>query len=250
MLHRLFITGIVFFWLLMTGALVQVWLDPASSEVLAVPVEHVVRQIFAHEQPSSLSILQGGQRIGTLTLRPRHFDAEGVCSVDFSGNVMIAFPFLPKQTFVWRGSARMSQSFTLRNLRLHIDAPGQKATTDLEIDPGQNRALCSVRQRDGEPVVTEIPLDPKGAGKALETLGVDPAVVEQIAVGAKGGSTPFGPLSVTARQSETEIEGERIQSYQVAARQNDSPLIEADISHLGQILGIKTIFGFTFAPEN
>ncbi len=250
MFQRLLIAGVVFFWLLMTGALVQLWVNPATSEILAVPVVHVVRQMFTHEQTSNLAVFQGNKRIGALSLQPRRFDSDGICMVDFTGNILVELPFMAEQPFSWRGTAEMDRSFALRNLKVHIDALGPKISTDIEIDPGQNKAIYTIRHEDEDPVETTLTLDRKGAQDALEGLGLDPSILTQVALSAKSAADSSGSLTFTARQSETQIQGERVQTYRLSARQSSSPMVEADISHLGQILSIKTIFGFTFSPDD
>jgi len=248
-LHRLFIAGVVFFWLLMTGTLVQLWINPASSEILTVPVVHVFRQMFQHEQASNLAVFQGTKRIGTMTLQPRQFDSNQVCMIDFSGNVLVALPFMQEQPYSWRGTAEMSRAFGLRRLNVCIDALGPKINTEIEIDVLRNLAVCSVQQNGQEAVKTEITLDRKGAEEALESLGIDPAILTQVALSAKSAAQSNAPPFLTARRSETLIQGERVQTYRVTVQQSNSPMVEADISQLGQILGIRTIFGFTFSQD-
>jgi hypothetical protein len=249
MFQRLFIAGIVFFWMLMTGALMQLWVNPATSEILSVPVVHVARQLFLHEQPSNLAVFQTGRRIGSLTLQPRRFDANGIGVVDFTGNILVALPFMAEQAFSWRGTVEMNRSFALQKLKLHIDALGPKITTELDIDPIANRATYTLQQEGEEPVENSLTLDQKGMEAGLEALGIDPSIFKQITLSAKSAADSNGPITFTARQSETQIQGERVQTYRVSGKQSTSPMIEADISHFGQILGVKTIFGFTFSPD-
>ena len=257
MVRRLSIAGIVLFWILMNTALVRVWLYPETSEILTLPPVHVLKEVFLHEQTSSLAIYQDGKAVGGITLRPRRDDPNGLRIVEFTGKVLLKLPFLDQQPFSWYGSAEMNRAFALRELKLHIDThpqtpaskPRPTAATsdavDLEVEPLRNRA--NYRVSHGQKTITEstLTLDEKGARSALQILGADPSVLNQLTAGTMGMVDQF---TVTARQSEVRIEGERLDVFHVAMSQGPSPMIEIDVSQLGQVLFIKTAFGFNFSP--
>jgi len=243
----------------MNAALVRVWLYPETSEILAVPPTHVVKDVFLHEQPSNLAIVQDGKRVGGITLRPRRDDANGLRIVEFAGSMSLKLPFLSQQPFSWHGSAEMNRTFALRQLKVHLEthgtAAGSKAhavaassdAIDLDVDPQHKIATYHV-SHDQKPVMeSAITLDEKGARSALEMLGPDPALASQIDAGVMSLASQF---TVAARQSEIQIHGERVAVFHVTLNQGTTPMMEADISQLGQVLFIKTALGFTLSPDD
>ncbi len=247
MFQRLLIIGIVGFWLAMTGALVQLWINPAGNDLMSVPVEHVVRQMFHHEQASNLSVMQNGRRIGSLMLQPRRFDENGIGVVDFSGSLMLELPFMTEQPFSWRGTAEVNRDFALRLFRVRIDAHGPKIGTDIEIYPAEKKIVYRIGHHGEDPYESTIPLGAAGAREALESFGIDPAILKQIPMGASGKDDPG--MMIMARRAEIEIQGERAQTFRIMGRKGDTLLFEADVSNLGQILGLKSAFGFGLQPE-
>ncbi|HWL51433.1 MAG TPA: hypothetical protein VNQ90_03305, partial [Chthoniobacteraceae bacterium] len=79
-------------------------------------------------------------------------------------------------------------------------------------------------------------------------VGLDPQVVQALLSGMQGGSSASG-VSLETRQAQIEIHGERVQAFKVQLRQESTTLVEADISQLGQILSLKTAFGYTLSPQ-
>ena len=65
---------------------------------------------------------------------------------------------------------------------------------------------------------------------------------------AGAGSSDTGWM-ITARQAQIRLHGERVDVFHVTFRQNTAPMVEIDISQLGQVLGIKTAFGFSLSPD-
>jgi len=149
MLRRLTIAGIVFFWMLMNGALVKLWLYPQSSEILTVPVGHVSKLLFLHEQPSALKIYQNDRNAGNLLIQPKRDDAAGLRIVGFSGNLLLKLPLLDEQSFGWQGTATMDRAFALQHLTVTIDTHDPATSTKLEIDPPRRIAHYAV-SRNGK----------------------------------------------------------------------------------------------------
>lgn len=249
MIQRLFIIGIVAFWLTMTSALLHLWVNPVNHDLLSLPVTHVARQMFHHEQASNLSIIQNGRRVGSLMLQPRRFDDQGRGMIDFSGSLMLELPFMSEQPFSWRGTAEMDSDFALRHLRVRIDAHGPKITTDIELLPDEKKVIYRIGHHGEEPYESVLPLTSSGAREALESFGVDPSILNQIPTGLAAGSTTENRTELTARRSEIEIQGERAQTFRVTARRSEMILMEADVSNLGQILSVKSAFGVSLHPE-
>ncbi len=249
MIGRLTIALIIGFWLMMNAALLKLWISPAQSDLLALPVEHVVKQVFQHEQTSHLVILQGQKRVGALTLQPRRFPQEGSCLVDFTGNLLLQIPFVGQQPFSWRGTLEMEADYSVRTFRVLIDSRSPSVVTEIEIRPQVQEAFYSVQYEQEPPLTSTIPLTQEGITTALAAFGVDLTMLEQIVGNVRQQTASGSAPSLTARQAQIEVHGERVQAFQVSLKQSGSPMLEADISQIGQVLGIKTSLGFSLTPD-
>ena len=250
MTRRAVIAGIVVFWLGMNGALVHLWLRPETSDILSVPVSHVFKQVFLHEQTSSLAISQNGRRVGGIVLRPRREDDKNLRVLDFTGNIILKLPVLNQQPFNWRGTMELGRSLALRSLKLHVDTRGVSAeamTVDLEVRPYLNTLTYNVRQNQAPVIQQTVTLDEAGARSTMRALGIDPSVL-----GGLGGNLQgiAGDFQFFARQSQLEIRGDRVEVFRLTLSQGGATMIVTDISQLGQVLRVKTAFGVKMAPDD
>ena len=69
MLARFLSAAIILFWITMTVLLVRSELWPGQSTLRSVPIEHVAKLFWQHQQASDLSILRDNNRVGHLHLR-------------------------------------------------------------------------------------------------------------------------------------------------------------------------------------
>src|SRR5207248_1667177 len=87
------------------------------------------------------------------------------------------------------------------------------------------------------------PLTSDGLEKLAEHLGIEPGIVQSASLSKGAG------LRLTAHQSSYLVHNEKVETYEVAAEQNEQTLIDIQISQLGVILQAKTIFGWTLESE-
>ena len=245
MLRRLTIAGIVFFWLLMNGALLNLWLYPESTEILTVPVAYVSKLLFLCEQPSALTIYQNNRRAGDVRLQLRRDDSAGLRLVAFSGDLLLQLPLLEQQDFRWTGEATLDRTFALRRLKVCITTRAPELSTELDVDPPHKTASYTLSRNGTTLSRKTLTLDENAARSILKDLGINPDLVAQI-----GTAAAPGEFSCTAHQSEVKIGGEHLAAFHVILRQSSTPMLEADISQLGQVLGIQTAIGFSLIPEN
>ena len=251
MTRRLLITAIVLFWVVMNVALIRLWLWPEGSDILTVPVAHVFKQLFLHEQPSNLAISQSGKRVGGFVLKPRHDEATGVRTVDFAGNLILKLPLMNQQPFAWRGRADLDRGLVLRKLELHFEsrAKSESAMAVEIVVEGPEKKLTYNLQQNGQRIMGEsVSLDETGARAVLTALGVDPAFVTQAATAGTGAELA-GQFKLTARQTQLDIRGDRVEVFRLLLTQAATPLAQIDISQLGQILRVRTSLGYTLAPD-
>ena len=67
---------------------------------------------------------------------------------------------------------------------------------------------------------------------------------------AAGIRKSVGTPTITAKRSYVKIRNEKIETYQVAIRQGETPLAEIYVSQLGQILFVHTSFGYNLGSED
>ena len=77
MIYRTVAALIVFFWILMTTLLIRNEVNPEDSRVREVPLTHVLKLLYLHEQASDLRIYAGGTAIGHLRVHPHRHRREG-----------------------------------------------------------------------------------------------------------------------------------------------------------------------------
>ena len=245
MLRRLTIAGIVFFWLLMNGALVKLWLYPATSEILTVPVGYVSKLLFLHEQPSALTIYQNNRRAGNLSIQPRRDDNTGLRIIEFTGALLLKLPMLDEQSFNWAGTATLDRASKLRHLTVTIDTHDPALSTKLDVDPPRGVAHYALSRSGKTFLEKKLTLDEQGARSVLHDLGINPDLLAQLGTASSPGAT-----TLTAHQSAVTVRGERVEAFHVIMRQNSTPLFEADVSQFGQVLSVNTAIGFTLALDD
>lgn len=243
MIYRLTIALIVGFWLLMTGLLIRVELNPQESGVLQVPVSHVVKLMFLHQQPSNLNINEGNRPIGRLSIQPRRQPEQDQRSVEFNGSISLDLLMMPKQRFVWDGSVLLDRLLAIQELKLNLASREQSTKTHIDALPAEKRIEYQVTQ--GEHVVqdSKITLDEAGIASILSDLELPPDTITNLQTG-------FTPPTTTATQSKLKIRAESIDAYQLTVRQGQSVLADIYVSQLGQILYVKTPFGYSLCSEN
>lgn len=191
--------------------LVRLVVSPESSGLLEVPVSHVVRMLFVGGQTSELSIFENGRPTGSFSLRPEPAPKGPGRTLQFSGNLALALPFMARQRFVWQGSANMDRALHLGALKSLFGVRDSPNTVLVEILPTQNVMRYQVRGENGTSSQS-FPLDDAGEKTALRALGVDPNAVEGIRKG-------LGAPAVTAKRSYLNVRHEKIEAYEVSIRQ-------------------------------
>ncbi len=245
MINRAAAFSIVAFWLVMTGLLIRLEVSPDQSGVLAMPPEHVFKLMFTHEQISDLRIVDGGLPIGSLRLIPKSNPDTAEHTLDFTGSMLIHLPDNPKkQRISWTGTLTMDRVFVTQHfhLTLTLRDPGYHLLLDL--DPATKQANYEIKQGDSVIRKSGISLDEKGVAELLrDELGIDPGALQNI-----GGN--IGKPTLSAKQTEIKARKEKIVTYLLTLRQGETPVIETYVSQLGQILLVKTLFGYTLTADD
>lgn len=256
MLPRLAAFTIVIFWFVMTLLLVRNEISPEASRLREVPIAHVLKLLYLHEQPSDLAVYNGPTSIGHVRLHPRLDGNPNNRLLDLSGDLQLALTPSQRARFNWLGQLEMTPDFTVRNSRwtLTILDPGY-LRAEIETSEASKTAHYVLRTRDSN----------QGSGRAADRvisegdLSTDQAglsgLANQLNLGAnldalmKQGGPQTTPV-FRARQSSLKWRGERTETYLVTVEQNGQQLIEAHISQLGQVLLARTALGYTLRSSD
>ena len=245
MLYRSLAALIVVFWIAMSALLLRSELGPSDSRLREVPVGHVVKLLFAHEQTSDLDIYSERQRIGHLRMHPRVNKEDGARVLEFSGNLQLSLPGSARQRISWDGAMQMTRLLDVQNFRIGLTfREAAHYRVELNIVPPENVARYELWNAGIVVDKEDFPLDERGAQAVLSRLEIDPEIV-RMARGPKSAK----PAEITALQSSIQIHGEKIDTYLVSIRQNGQTMMELHVSQLGQVLRGTTILGYTFSPD-
>ena len=224
----------------------MVLLVRSDSSLRTVPVEKVARLMWFHHEPSDLVVWSDGQRVGHLRLHPKVREGDGARVLEYSGNVQVRLPGSPLHRISWDGVADFDADFGLTGLLLGLgvkDVSLERA--EIVVKPSENRAHFRVLNVSGvELESSEYSLDEQGLKKILRQVDLDPAIYDSLR--SPGTATP----KVSAQESSLMIHHERAKTYLIEVRQGGQTLLEAHISELGQVLRVKTLVGYSFAPDD
>lgn len=246
MLSRLVSITIILFWITMTTLLVRSEVWPDRSSLRTIPVEKVAKLMWFHNQASDLVVWSDGRRVGHLRLHPKMRESDGARVLEYSGNVQVRLPGSTRQRISWDGVAEFDAELEMRSLLIGL---GMREVSldraEIFVVPAENRAHFRLVDVNGrEQNANDYTLNERGLKKILTQVDLDPSLYDTIRVGASAAPT------VTAQESSILIHHERAKTYLVEVRQGGQTMIEAHISELGQVLRVKTLFGYSFAPDD
>lgn len=243
MLYRLAAFGIVAFWLVMMGLFVRLETHPETTGILQVPVSYVARLIFKHSQESRLAVCEQDKPVGSISLRPSITPA-GQRTLDFSGSVSIELPLTPRQRYGFNG--RIDLDAALRVVDFHGDLTLQDShcRVDANADTSLKTLHYDILEGHDHVVASQtLPLDPGILGpQLLQLAGIEPNVLP-----IPTGGIP--PPTVSARETQITMHSEQLQVYEVLVNEGVSQLIDVYVTQVGEIVMVRTNFGYTLSTE-
>lgn len=242
---RLLSAAIVVFWLTMTTLLIRTEMQPQGSALRKVPIEHVLKLLFLHQQSSDLSIYSDGIRLGHLQVHPKLVRDTGARRLDFSGNILVRVPDAPRQRFSWDGFFHMDKAFALQEVLLRVNMHDAGYRAEIRVRPGENEAVFHLAAGDRVVQRSVYSLDEKGLQQLIQQQGLDPAMLQAIS----GKALSVQP-TITAQQSSMHIRKERLETYLVSIQQSGQTLLDMHVSQLGGILRVQTFFGYKLEPND
>lgn len=254
MLYRTLAILVVGFWLTMIGLLIRKEVGPSDSALREVPVEHIVKLLLMHEQPSDLHISSDKLRLGQLRIHPHRHKDERSRVFEIVGDLQIMIPGMERQRMSWSGELELEKTLAVRRFTIELKLRdlamrGPLADTyraEITIAPAENLLTWTIHSGN---LLLDRPrsytLDDAGLQKALREM-LDPTVLQMLQSQTKS----MAPPVIKARQSSMLIHGERIDTYLVTIEQSGQTLLSCDVSQLGQILRAKTLIGYSLAAED
>ena len=247
MLNRFVSTTIVLFWITMTTLLVRSEWWPDRSALRAVPFEKVVKLMWFHQQPSDVVIWTEGRRVGHFRLEPKIRDGDGVRLLMFSGNMQVRLPGSLRHRISWDGVVEFDAALQMHTMLLGLDMKDVSLDrAEIEIVPSENRVSFKLKEAERVLNTAEYSLDENGLKKILSQVDLDPVLYDTFRSSSNSTAVP----TLAAQESSLIIHHERAKTYLVELRQGGQTLIEAHISELGQVLRVKTLFGYFLAPDD
>jgi hypothetical protein len=253
-LHRVASVLIVVFWGLMTFLLVRSELNPDGAIIRAVPVEHVMRLLFQHEQVSDLRIYSGAKPMGYLHLHPRVDKVTDQRVMDFTGTMHVYSAPQQRHRVSWEGNLIFSEKGEMQRTwwAVTLDDPGY-VRVEVAAVSGAPTAHLVVRTRERvngelkERIVDErdVSMDEAGFSGLVKQVGATgdlAGLLQQPAAQIK-------PV-VKARLAALKFRGEKLETYLVSVEHNGQTYLEGHFSQLGVVLQAKTMLGYTLRTED
>ena len=237
--------SITLFWLAMTGLLVRVELLPDSA-LLRIPVSVVVREVFAHNQTSLLSLFDGERRLGSLILQPRHVEGQDAYTVRVTGSTALP-PFTDASRIGWDGTLRLGPAHGFEGLDLDLDGRRPVFHVRLHVDAVSGSHRIEFSQGETPPTVFEGSLEAI-LGQvlslpALRGLAIDPRMLL-----AAGRQVPA--LEMRATRSRMQVAGRSLETHRLVVSQGGTFQAEIQMTPLGQILTVRTATALRLIAED
>ena len=245
-LSRLVSTTIILFWVVMTGLLIRTEWWPDRSSLRMVPVEKVAKLMWFHHLETDLVVWNESRRVGHLHLQPKIRESDGARLLEYSGNVQVRLPGSTRQRISWDGVAEFDADLVMRSLLIGL---GMREVSldraEILVNPGANTAHFRLLDVNGhEQNANDFTLDERGLKKILKEVDLDPGIYDTLR-----SSAPAVP-KVTAQESSIMVHHERMKTYLIEVQQGGQTLLEAHVNEIGRIVRIKTLVGYSLAPDD
>jgi hypothetical protein len=244
MLTRLASLAIVIFWMVMTYLLVRNEVAPDLSSVREVPLAHVLKMLFMHEQPSDMTLYSGTNVVGSVRLQP-HLDREsGARVLDLSGDLRLQLTPGEKTRFSWMTLLELSPSYQIARSRWSLTMiEPEYLRIELDTPKDAKAAHYVLRNRIGITGEGDLPVG-QGGLASLSGLAASAGAGTDLSAFIPH-NLKQSPPEVKALQSSLKIHGDRTETFLITIEQNGQTLLEAHLSQLGQVLMAKTLIGYT-----
>jgi hypothetical protein len=211
-----------------------------------LPLSHVLKLLFLHQEPSELNIQYQKTTVGRLRLHPQVRREDGTRVIDFVGNAQFSIiPGASRERISWEGSVEMTRLLQLRQVRVGIATRGpERYRIEITHDAVTGKGRYEWKAGDVTLATREYSLDTAGRQELLREAQISPELITTIQ-----SAVPQEPLAITARQATLDFQSEPIETSLVTFRQGAQTLLEVHISQLGQVLHADSILGYSFSAD-
>src|SRR3954453_23975684 len=119
-MNRILAAVITVFWGVMWALLLRTELQPQKTVLREVPIEHVLKLLFQHQQQSDLFLNGEGVRIGHVTLKPHIPPDTEMRLLDFNGNAQLRLPGGNRQNLDWNGVTTFNPALAVQRFDLSV----------------------------------------------------------------------------------------------------------------------------------
>ena len=247
MLNRLAAVLIVVFWGVMWGLLVKSELEPEEAALREVPVEHVLKLMFHHQQPSELIINSDGKMIGHLRLIPRVQENEERL-LEFSGGLQLRVPAAERQRLSWSGESTLTKELDLKTLAITVimHTATEGATNSrliFDFDAATKKGRYELRSGTMTFDKQEFEATEEGIRNLADRVGVGTTLMPAIS------SKSSAPPVIKARRASFKMDDDEMDTLLLTVEYNEQTMLQVHVSQLGRVLHAKTILGWTLETD-
>jgi hypothetical protein len=243
MLYRLVSASIVVFWVVMTTLLVRNEVNPGASSLREVPVGHVVKQLFIHQQRSNMRIYSGTTPIGHFFMHPKVDPETDMRILDIMCNLVFERDRYQKHRISWETMVQMNSQFEVQESVHKFRTEPSGVAVEIRSSPKnpkmQVRTILDGRVYDREIGLTKAELE-----SVAEDYGI-PGEMLSMVQQQKDQAKP----TIRARQSFLRLGDQQTETYLVTIENNGQMLLECHFSLLGQAFRANTVFGYTLRDD-
>src|SRR4030095_4882944 len=233
MIYRTVAALIVVFWLVMTTLLIRNEVNPEDSRVREVPLTHVFKLLYLHEQASDLRIYAGGTSIGHLRFHPRIDKETHDRLVEFTGTIQLQVP--DRRRISWDGTLRMNQAYELMQSEwgVTLHDPGF-LRLEVASKANQPNEHITIRNKDRAIQEMDVPLHDMGLRELANQFRQALQLAAFLHQARSQAQTQAKPI-LRARQSSIRYRGAPTETYLVRIERNGHTASHCQLSQMGQI---------------
>jgi hypothetical protein len=143
----------------------------------------------------------------------------------------------------------MAETLRVRDFHIDITTRPQVYHLGVQGDTARNTLTYEWSRGDQQTTPQTLPMDAPALSRALaQTLGVDlrSLPIDPSIIAAPSIAAP----AITARETQIALRGELLEVYEVTVNEGAAPMLDFYVTELGQIVVVKTNFGYNLAAED
>ncbi|MEM8952775.1 MAG: hypothetical protein AAGD22_01360 [Verrucomicrobiota bacterium] len=259
MIWKLTGAAIIVFWVVMTGQLARLMLNPEGSSLAEVPPVFVMDLFLGRGETSPLVVLQGGRQVGEVSVGTNRVvlerlgDEMEMTQVNVAGFLEVDHPMIEADSISGKVRFDVADDLTLLGLGLFVRQPGSARAVDIEYRPDPVALVYRVLER-GEVVEELRPLeDPAMMVQAQMLLGM--WGMSGVTIPADGGASLLGGREegavslMRAYHGQVIVREQRFHAYVVDLGLGGQRSIRLTFSEAGELMRVETGLDYELLAE-